>query len=153
MDNLTLENKLNESISLALLQNHSNLRTGQDQVLWSIFGAFWTANSLLLVSIFTSDASWNKSKVGIIISLVGILISCVWSFIQKRALRRLVIYENAIKLIEKNLNLPINLCAFYNENESTPPSKVKINARTIMVLFSYLSIILWLTSLLVYLLT
>src|SRR5688572_30185068 len=99
-----IKTTINRSELLTLLQNFSNLRTGQDQVLWSIIGAFWTTNSLLLVSIFATDRQ-NTWYVGLIISFVGIWISWVWNRIQSRALSRIKIYEKSIIEIEKKLNL------------------------------------------------
>ncbi|NHZ86590.1 MAG: hypothetical protein GWP19_12045 [Planctomycetia bacterium] len=135
--------KRNELITL--LQNHSNLRTGQDQVLWGIFGAFWATNSLLLVSIFVSSENWNYLFVLLIISIVGILISIVWSFIQIRALRRIELYENTISWIEEKLCLPDEICAFYY-NPKTKKPRFNINARKVMKDIGYLAIILWFST-------
>ena len=127
---------------IALLQNHCNLRTGQDQVLWGIFGSFWSANSLLLVSIFAADSSWEKAKVVLIIAFVVVIVASIWAFIQNRALRRITIYENSIKIIEKELGLIPEICTFYNPEEPKTIKK-KINARGGMKVFSYLCIALW----------
>jgi hypothetical protein len=62
---------------LVILQNASNLRTGQDQVIWSIFGAFWGTNALLLISLFSVGDQWDIKDVGIIISIIGIFISLI----------------------------------------------------------------------------
>jgi len=62
---------------LILLQNSSTLRTGQDQVVWSIFGAFWATNALLLISLFSVGEKWDENIVGILISIIGILISYI----------------------------------------------------------------------------
>jgi hypothetical protein len=134
----------NQTELLVLLQNFSNLRTGQDQVLWSIIGSFWTANSVLLVSIFSTNH--NIYKVGFIVSLVGITISWIWNFIQNRAIIRIESYENSIKIIERKLNIDYSLCAFsigINDKEST---KQYTPARLIMRMFSKYAIVFWCVS-------
>ena len=45
---------LNRPEKWTQLTNALNLRSSQDQVLWSIFGAFWGANAILLVALFTT---------------------------------------------------------------------------------------------------
>jgi hypothetical protein len=94
--------KIRKADLLILLQNFSNLRTGQDQVLWSIIGSFWTTNSLLLVSIFATDIDYIV-YVGFTISLAGIFISYTWNRIQSRAISRIKDYEKAIMTIEKKI--------------------------------------------------
>lgn len=146
IENKEPNQELNRLELLNLLQNHSNLRTGQDQVLWSIFGSFWATNSLLLVSFFAAGSQWNKFVVGLVISVVGTMISWIWAFIQKRAIKRIIIYENAIKSIEKSLKLPFDICSFYNENETKVTTK-KLSARKVMIAFSNIMFILWLIAL------
>lgn len=123
-----------------LLQNHSQLRTGQDQVLWSIFGAFWATQGLLLVSIFS--ASNYQDKVGLVISCIGIIVSIVWVLIQYRALKRMEKYENALKEIEQRLGFTENLNAFYS---TKPDSWIK--ARNVMRFSALLALLLWAVAL------
>jgi len=116
---------------LTLLQNFSNLRTGQDQVLWSIFGAFWGTNALLLIGLFSANDGWETNKIGIIVSIIGLLISLVWTRIQSRTLNRIEMYEDSIQKIEKKLFLDETLCTF---SRTPKPSKIfpKLKARHVM---------------------
>src|SRR5688572_4237125 len=128
---------------LILLQNFSNLRTGQDQVLWSIIGSFWTTNSLLLVSIFATDSD-DRLYVGVIISFVGICISWVWNRIQSRALSRIELYERSIMAIEKKLELEFEICSHLQANSEDYVKKVnKQSARFVMRQFSKIALWLW----------
>src|SRR5688572_13697579 len=128
---------------LTLLQNFSNFRTGQDQVLWSIIGSFWTTNSLLLVSIFATDRE-DRLYVGMIISFVGIWISWLWNRIQSRTLDRLERYEQSIIEIEKRLALEIEICSHLRENtEEYLKNPSKKSARFAMRVFSKIAFWLW----------
>lgn len=118
------ENKLKLSIDdkeLTLLQNFCNLRSAQDQVLWSIFGAFWGTNALLLVSVFAADQSWKLKLILILISFIGIVVSSIWLIIQSRTLARIKMYEDSIAEIEKNNKFPDYLRTFSKQ----PPKGVK----------------------------
>ena len=115
--------KLERAEFFNLLQNFSNLRTGQDQVLWSIIGAFWTANSVLLVSIFSADKDLTIYA-GLIISPIGISISWIWNHIQNSALARIEFYEKAIKKIETDLGIDFKLCAFLRPDSTEYEKKV-----------------------------
>lgn len=133
-----------------LLQNFSNLRTGQDQVLWSIIGSFWTANSLLLVSIFATDQQ-DRTFVGILISFVGISISWIWNHIQSSALKRIESYEHSIKSIERKLKLEFDHCSFLRADSEYYEKKVNKNsARYVMKKFSFYAIIVWAVSILLF---
>jgi hypothetical protein len=101
---------------LILLQNSSTLRTGQDQVVWSIFGAFWATNALLLISLFSVGEKWDENIVGILISIIGISISYIWTSIQLRSINRIQMHEDAMQYIENELKLPIEVRSY-----SVPP--------------------------------
>ena len=141
MDDPISESDKNKYI--IILQNFCDLRTGQDHVLWSIFGAFWGTNALLLVSLFATDESWNQRNVGILLSSIGITISIIWIIIQFRALARIAMYEKSIKSIEKKiLVLPKNLRF---SRKST--SKIPISARLAMKICSAIAFFGWVASL------
>lgn len=142
--------KIERTELVNLLQNFSNLRTGQDQVLWSIVGAFWTANSVLFVSIFTADKSLTFF-VGILISAIGISISWIWKQIQRSALKRIEYYESAIKKIEKELNYDYDLCAFLRQDsENYERILNKKSARYVLQQFSKYAIIFWISALVLF---
>ncbi len=151
-NNETLSNfkKIKRSELFLLLQNFSSLRTGQDQVMWSIIGSFWTANSVLIVCIFTSQENIFHQS-GITVSIVGFVISLVWNLIQNRALKRIIIYEDAIKEIEEKLQLEYKHCSFLTSTSKTyDSSKDKNSARYILKLFSKSVIYIWLLSLFIF---
>jgi len=142
--------KIKRNELFLLLQNFSNLRTGQDQVMWSIIGSFWTANSVLIVCIFTAQANIFHQS-GITVSIVGFVISLVWNLIQNRALKRIILYENAIKEIEEKLKLDYKHCSFFTStSKSYDSSKDKNSARYILKLFSKSVIYVWLLSLIIF---
>ncbi|WP_047450127.1 hypothetical protein [Alistipes sp. ZOR0009] len=141
--NKVKESKFDRTELITLLQNFSNLRTGQDQVLWSITGAFWTTNSVLFVSIISADKE-RTIYVGLLISIIGISISWVWNHIQNSTLLRIQYYENAIKKIEKQLKFDFELCSFLRADSDEYAKKVnKKSARYVMRLFSKYAIIFW----------
>lgn len=149
-EQLKTEKSDNRQELLLLLQNFSNLRTGQDQVLWSVIGSFWTANSLLLVSIFATERQ-DRLYVGVIISLVGISISWIWDRIQKVSLNRIESYEKSIKRIEKELGLGFDLCSFLKEDSDEYEKTVnKKSARFVMKKFSKYSIYIWMISTIIF---
>ncbi len=144
MGNKKLKLKKKDDL-LIILQNTSNLRTGQDQVVWSIFGAFWGTNALLLISMFSVGEKWSLMTVGIIISIIGILISTIWMFIQTRAINRIKMYEDSIVYIENKLELPLEIKTYSKAPIET--LWIKIKARTVMKLCWIISLSSWIFSL------
>ncbi|RPH29903.1 MAG: hypothetical protein EHM93_16635 [Bacteroidales bacterium] len=132
---------------ISLLQNFSNMRTGVDQVLWSIFGAFWGTNALLLISFFSANERWSISQVGIVVSIIGLIISSIWIIIQTRTIDRLQMYENSIQYIEKKLFFEKKLYAF--SKVPKPSINFKIKARNVMkfncfiIWFSWLIVLIY----------
>ena len=61
------------------LSNSINLRSSQDQVLWNIIGTFGATNAILLVALFSQGEPPKNNTVGIVISLVGLILSAVLS--------------------------------------------------------------------------
>ena len=91
------------------LTNAINLRSSQDQVLWSIFGTFWAANAILLVALFTTGNLPSNPAVGIVISVVGLFLSLTWHAIQARALGHIIRHEELIRKIEVELGFDTEL--------------------------------------------
>ena len=85
-----------------LLDNAVALIVGQDQVLWSIFGVYSATVSILLVALFTSG-TFPERRVGLIISLFGLVMSVAWFFIQRRAIGYMYMYGEAIGKIHDEL--------------------------------------------------
>lgn len=142
--------KLKRKELFILLQNFSNLRTGQDQVMWSIIGAFWTTNSVLIVSIFSAQENIFLVA-GITVSIVGFSISLIWNIIQNRALNRIILYENSIKDIETKLNLEFQNCSFLTRNSKFYEGfENRKSARYVMKLFSKSVIYAWVLSFIIF---
>jgi|GEM_PF-1379588 len=87
------------------LENAIKLRSAQDQVLWTIFGAFGATNAILLVALFP-EGHCPTYLVGFIISLVGLFLAIVWCKIQNRALGHIKLYEDLMKELEYRLCIP-----------------------------------------------
>lgn len=129
------------------LSNVVQLRSSQDQVLWTIFGAFWAANSILLVALFQTG-KFPDPWVGIVVAAVGAALSLFWIFIQRRALHHLVRHESIMQAIESELRNPPQLAISAGSANSQiaatrhwePP------ARRLMPIFSVLAFFLWLIA-------
>lgn len=130
------------------LANAVQLSCKQDQITWAIFGVFWPANALLLVALFTTGNLPEKT-VGIVVSLVGFVLSVVWTLIQYRALAHLVFFESVIQQIEsKYLNIPIDatVSARLNEDLFDKAARCTVGVRGIMKAIGIFSAILWIIS-------
>ncbi len=86
------------------LSNAINSRSSEDQVMWSIFGGFSAFNAILLVALFPNGKLPEQTLVGMVICILGILISATWKIMQVRALSHIKYLEKIIYLIEKSLN-------------------------------------------------
>jgi len=88
----------------------------EDQIVWTIFGVFWAANAVLLVGLFTTG-EMPSAKVGVVISTIGIVLSCVWFIIQRRAISWLEYYEKIIFWIEESeyLKIPPDIALIQNQ--------------------------------------
>ena len=127
------------------LGNAIHLRSAQDQVLWSIFGVFWAANAILLVALFSSEA-YPRYVVGIVISVVGFLLSLAWHGIQHRALGHVKRYEELMKKLEQQqqLGIPPDLAVSDEINPDYDKFLGKgIRARKLMPTCSLVAAILW----------
>ncbi len=103
------DNKINKRELIKFLPNFQNMRIGQDQVIWLMYNGFWAINILLLLNLFLVKEQWYEYGVLVFISLVGIFISLIWFHIQERLSNRLIMLENTIKYIERELYLPDEL--------------------------------------------
>jgi hypothetical protein len=78
----------------------------QDQIVWAIFGIFWTADAVLLVALFTSGHLPSR-EVAIVVAVVGFVLSSVWSIIQFRSIAAFQYYESIIARLESDEYLAI----------------------------------------------
>src|SRR5689334_1105882 len=86
------------------LANALQLRSSQDQALWSGFGAGWVINAILLVALFPGGVL-PSDPVGMLISAFGALLALVWYAIQERALGHLMRHEALIAKLEATIGL------------------------------------------------
>ena len=127
------------------LQNAATLRASEDQVLWNIFGIFWAANALLLVALFTSGKPPSAPLVGIVISAVGLSLSFVWYFIQRRSLGHIRRHERLMERIERELRLPppFAISADVNREDYDLFLRSGPRARMLMPACSLVGLLLW----------
>jgi hypothetical protein len=131
------------------LANAVQLVAKQDQVTWTIFGVFWPANALLLVALFTTGAL-PAPVIGIVVSVVGLILSIVWTLIQYRAIAHLEFYEALIHRIEeKYLQIPpdVSLSGRINTSLFSNKTKGTIRLRPIMRATGPVTAFLWFLSL------
>ena len=130
------------------LANAIAMRSSEDQVLWSIFGTFWAANAILLVALFTTGKPPEDANVGLVVSVVGVLISFVWNTIQKRALGHLKKHEALICRMEKELDFErrFSISTEINTTDYETFLDKGIRARQIMPACSAAGIALWLLA-------
>lgn len=129
------------------LSNAISLRSSQDQVLWSIFGAFWATNAILLVALFNTGQPPGK-LVGIVVSVVGFVISVTWHELWMRALGHVRRHETLMERIERKLGFEPQFAVSSDINIEDYKENVGkgIRARQIMPFLSVTAAILWLVS-------
>lgn len=127
------------------LTNAVSARSAQDQTLWTIFGAFWATEGILLVALFTTG-SLPKSIVGVIVSIAGVLLSVAWHIINTRAILHLDRWDILIERIENKLNFDTEFAISLKLN-SKDAEYIKSNHKTpvrhVMRRCSLFSGVLW----------
>jgi hypothetical protein len=110
----------------------------QDQIVWAVFAAFWAANAVLLVALFTTG-KLPEASVGAIVSGVGFVLSVVWLAIEYRAVAWLRFYEGILREVELNhLQVPLPI-AFTGH-----PEQVKgVTVRWLILACPSVSALLW----------
>jgi hypothetical protein len=89
------------------LQNAVSFRIGEDQIKWNVFSLFSAANTVLILAL-SSLASFNplsRSRLGLVVSGVGVLLALVWWGIERRALQYMEFFESAQRDLEKKLGI------------------------------------------------
>ena len=134
------------------LQNAINLRSSQDQVLWSIFGVFWAANAILLVALFATGKFPSNPIVIPLIACLGIALCYVWYAIQKRALGHIVRHEELMRRVEKKLDFDPYVAASGKVNPDNTNKYLKRgpSARNVMPMCSKAGIWLWAIALILF---
>lgn len=130
------------------LSNAISLRSSEDQVLWSIFGTFWAANAILLVALFTTGKLPNDPDVGLVIALVGVIISLAWDKIQRRALGHVKRHEALMYKLEDKLEVDpaFALSTQINKHDYQKFVGLGIRARHVMLACSMAAGTLWLCA-------
>jgi ADP-ribose pyrophosphatase YjhB (NUDIX family) len=131
-----LENQLNNVVAA---------RSSQDQILWSIIGVFGAINAILLVALFPSGDLPENPLIGIIVCLIGLVVSILWKFMQRRALFHIYYLEDLESLIEQNLDIEnrFSISPRLNQTLAFKYLSKKPKARTVMQIFGLGMIILW----------
>ena len=83
-----------------------DLRSAQDQVLWSIFGFFGATNAVLLSALFQAGTFPSDGTMLIIVVTAGIFASLAWHLIQRRAIGHIKRHEALMEQIERELQVP-----------------------------------------------
>lgn len=129
------------------------LRSSQDQVLWSIFGFFGATNGVLLVALF-SDGEFPKDPwVAAVVVGAGLLLSLTWHFIQVRALGHIKRHEALMESIERELRLPLDFAVSAEINRASTDHHVGVGipARKVMARCGLVSALLWGVVVIIYL--
>jgi hypothetical protein len=84
------------------LEHVNNQRDSEYQVIWNAFGIFVAATTLLLVALFSGGQPQNP-VIGIIITLVGSVLSFIWFKILHRHYKHLRWHENLVQKLEQIL--------------------------------------------------
>lgn len=119
------------------LENGIAMRSAQDQVLWSIFGAFWGSNAILLVALFQTGDFPRRACVGFVIALVGTAFALLWAGVQARALHHIERHESVICSAEMTLRIPDSL------RLGTGAPQSMLAARNLMRMGAWLAVVVW----------
>ncbi len=122
------------------------LRSSQDQVLWSIFGFFGTTNAVLLTALFASGDFPKNYGITLTIAIVGLSVSVTWHLIQTRALGHCKRYEALIATLEQILAIPENLALSASINTALFQNHLGtggIPVRTLLAKVAWFTAALW----------
>lgn len=121
----------------------ADLRSSEDQTLWTCFGTFCAANAVLLVALFTSGDFPPNPLVGVLIGVVGAGMSFLWYLIQRRAIGYIVGHEKLMVLLQEKLQVPCDLAI-------SAPMQNGPTARSLMTGASILATVAWCLLLVVF---
>ena len=133
------------------LANAINLRSSQDQALWSGFGAYWVVNALLLVALVPSGIL-PSDPVGMLMSAFGSLLSLIWYAVQARALGHLLRHEALITKLEAAIGFDPAYAVSGELNQALYDTYLKqgLKARNVMKVSSLGGAAFWLMLLAVF---
>ncbi len=127
------------------LANAVNLRSSQDQVLWTILGFFGATNAVLLSAMFASGDFPKSRWIQGVLVISGLLLSFAWHLIQGRALGHIKRHEALMALIERTLDLPAGMAVSAQINQSLYDIHLGggIPARYVIARFGWATALLW----------
>ena len=134
--------EISESAAWKQLSNAVALGAKQDQIVWTVFGAFFAANGVLLVALVTTESFADRPTA----LVVGAALSFIWWLIQRRAIWYLECYESVMCRLEKRLlndDREIALSRGLNTTEFEDSPKGP-SVRWLMKALSALFLIAWL---------
>ena len=123
----------------------SSCRFGQDSVLWTIIGSFWSTNAVLLVALGASG-DWSKEPtLRIIICGTGLIVSGLWLVMQAAALRRVIAYEDTMCALEERLGVPAECRLLADSDREAGPKGKRVvpSARLVMPLAPPFALVMW----------
>ena len=120
------------------------LRSSQDQVLWSIFGFFGATNAVLLVALFQDGRFPADPWLVLVVVVAGVAVAVAWHLIQRRAIGYIERHEALMARIEQELRVPSTLSV-------TAEVTGGVRARCVMVSYGWFSGALWVAVLLIFL--
>jgi hypothetical protein len=82
-------------------------RSSQDSILWTVYGAFWATNAILVVALFSSGRLTADWRAAYLVPFVAYLDAAAWVVIQNRALRIIRKLEIAASAMEDRLYIPV----------------------------------------------
>lgn len=127
-----------------LLPNVVSARFGQDSVLWSIIGSFWSSNAILLVALGATGTWASEPSLIRLLCLTGLFVSFLWWIMQAAALRRVIYYESLTTELEKLLGVAEALRLFGSNPEASTAGASRLpKARTMMPLGPLLALLGW----------
>lgn len=122
------------------------LRSSQDQVLWSIFGFFGATNAVLLSAMFASGDFPRSLWIQGVVVFAGLGVSITWHFIQVRALGHIRRHEALMAALERALKVPTDLAISDQINHHLVQTHVGkgVQARVLIAGFGWGAVSLWL---------
>lgn len=129
------------------LANAIVLRSSEEHVLWTIFGANSAANAVLLVALF-QGGHLPSSIVGETISLFGVLITLEWLLIQTRSQGHSERYEALIMRLDKQLTKGIEGHSLFSKEDfgwklQFPKGRHVMEVTVLLLLLSWIVALLY----------
>ncbi len=122
------------------LENAISLRSSENSALWQAFSLFLATNGVLLIALFTAG-KLPMRDVALIVSGVGIVISILWTLVQRRPLAHIKAYEGLRDTIENKLFEGYDTT--YSIKNAVDAVHSWLSARQIMSATTIITLIVW----------